>query len=101
MGLRTPFTNSGCCSESGSPAVTKAAVNLAGPRGLPGPQGSAGSAGPAGPPGPAGPQGAQGAQGPAGATGAPGPMQPYTLISQADYDALVTKDPDTLYMIPE
>lgn len=57
--------------------------------------------GPAGPPGPPGPPSTT--PGPPGAPstvpGPPGPGSPFLVISQADYDALPSPDPDTLYVI--
>jgi hypothetical protein len=46
-----------------------------------------GVAGPVGPPGPAGPPGPQGPQG------------QWDQMTQAEYDALVVKDPNVLYVI--
>jgi len=76
---------------------------------LPGYGGSGGSgapgpAGPAGAPGPAGPAGAPGPAGPAGPAGPPGEPGPVgTLniieLTQAEYDALATKQPNTVYVI--
>lgn len=51
---------------------------------LTGPPGPTGPAGPPGPTGPAGPQGAQGV---------------WVQMTQAAYDALPVKDPNTLYVI--
>jgi hypothetical protein len=55
-------------------------------------------------PGPTGATGATGATGPAGANGATGPAGPMgTLnvveLTQAEYDALGTKQPNTVYVI--
>ena len=54
-----------------------------------------------GQPGPAGPPGPPGAAGPAGPQGPQGP--PTTLnvveLTQAEYDALGTKQPNTIYVI--
>lgn len=64
--------------------------------GLPGPQG------PPGPPGPTGPKGDKGdtgAQGPKGDTGAQGAQGVWVQMTQAAYDALPVKDPNTLYVI--
>lgn len=72
-----------------------------GPTGPPGTTGAAGATGPTGPAGPTGPtgstgaSGSQGPQGPAGADGADNWVQ----LTQAEYDALPIKDPDTLYVI--
>ena len=97
----------------------------AGPQGLTGPQGPAGSVGPQGPQGPAGPQGLTGPQGPAGSDGLTTqirvngttyiqsnglitlPNYPSTpsyniwVGTQTEYDAISTKDNNTLYFIKE
>lgn len=52
-----------------------------------------------GPPGPAGEAGATGPQGPQGDPGAPGTDAVWTQLTQAEYDALPSPDPDTLYII--
>lgn len=67
--------------------------------------GPQGPAGPAGPQGPIGPTGPEGPEGPIGLTGPEGPQGPagtdavWTQMTQAAYDALPVKDPDTLYII--
>jgi len=85
----------------------------AGPAGPTGPQGPAGPTGPQGPAGPAGPQGLQGEVGPAGPEGIQGPQGPQGLkgdkgdtgdsgvvvLTQSEYDALLTKNATTLYVI--
>ena len=68
----------------------------AGPQGEPGPQGPQGIQGESGP---QGPQGIQGVQGPAGADGADGADAVWVQMTQAAYDALVPKDPGTLYVV--
>ena len=97
----------------------------AGPQGLTGPQGPAGSVGPQGPQGPAGPQGLTGPQGAAGSDGLTTqirvngttyiqsnglitlPDYPSTpsyniwVGTQTEYDAISTKDNNTLYFIKE
>lgn len=76
-----------------------------GPQGLTGATGPAGAAGVTGPTGATGPAGATGAA-PANVvisdtTGIPGASQVTNIvvISQEDYDLLVTKDPNTIYII--
>ena len=89
-----------------APEIIDIATGPPGPPGPPGPTGPAGPPGPAGPagadstvPGPAGPPGADstvpGPTGPAGPQGEPGTV----ILTQAAYDALPVKDPDTLYVI--
>ena len=46
-----------------------------------------------------GPQGVQGNTGPQGATGATGPQAAWVQMTQAAYNALAVKDPNTLYLI--
>ena len=58
-----------------------------------GPQGEQGPAGNTGAPGPTGPEGPQGIQGPQGESGL------WWSGTQAEYDAIPVKDPDTLYVI--
>lgn len=75
---------------------------------LRGPQGQTGPVGPQGPQGPRGADGARGADGRQGPQGAPGqniinqnggqPMK-YWYGSKVQYDALPTKDPNTIYDI--
>ena len=71
-------------------------------------QGPPGPPGPQGTPGPAGTPGATGSQGPAGTPGTTGPQGPagpqgaqgvWVSMTQAAYNALGTKDPNTLYVI--
>jgi len=80
----------------------------AGPQGLTGLQGPIGPVGNTGPQGATGPTGATGAPGPTGATGSTGQTGPagpqglpgqWQQITQAAYDALAVKDPNTLYVI--
>jgi hypothetical protein len=52
-----------------------------------------------GPPGPAGPDGLPGSMGPTGPAGPPGASGVWVSMTQAAYDALATKDPNTLYVI--
>jgi Collagen triple helix repeat (20 copies) len=95
---------------------------LQGSQGVQGPQGATGNTGPQGPIGNTGPQGPQGNQGPAGAADEifVGPSDPgvggtwefwydndaptptpgvWLQMTQAAYDALTPKDPNTLYVI--
>ncbi len=87
-------------------------INIGPVQGPEGPQGATGDTGPEGPQGPAGADGAQGIQGEKGDTGDAGPEGPqgpagadgedglaYMQLTQAEYDALGTPDPDTLYII--
>ncbi len=67
-----------------------------GPQGPTGPQGPQGETGPTGPQGETGPQGPTGPTGPAGGTG-----NPIVTLTQAQYDALQTKDPNTQYIISD
>lgn len=78
-----------------------------GPQGIqgePGPEGPRGEVGPAGPQGEVGPAGSQGPigetgpQGPQGPQGEPGPGT-WVQLTQAQYNALPSKDPDTLYIV--
>jgi len=69
-----------------------------GPKGDDGPTGPQGEAGPVGPQGPIGETGPQGPQGEQGVQGEPGPGT-WLQLTQAEYDALATKDPDTLYIV--
>ena len=105
--------------------VTSHKSELTGARGPQGPQGPVGSTGPQGPQGPAGPQGLTGPQGPAGSDGLTTqirvngntytqsnglitlPDYPSTpsyniwVGTQSQYDAISTKDKNTLYYIKE
>jgi hypothetical protein len=60
--------------------------------------GQPGQPGPIGPPGPVGPAGAAG---PAGSPGAPGPVGTLNVVelTQAEFNALATKQPNTIYVI--
>ncbi|HBS80995.1 MAG: hypothetical protein CMK99_13680 [Pseudomonas sp.] len=71
------------------------AGSLQGPPGEQGPQGPKGDVGPQGPIGETGPQGPQGEQ---GVQGEPGPGT-WVQLTQAQYDALATKDPNILYIV--
>lgn len=70
-----------------------------------GPKGDVGDIGPTGPTGPTGAAGAKGEQGAKGETGAQGPVGPtgpggpVVSMTQSAYDALETKDANTLYVI--
>ena len=71
-----------------------------------GPQGGQGIQGPQGASGLTGAQGSQGLQGPQGPQGLQGPQGPegevpVVSLTQAAYDALAVKDPDTLYIITD
>ena len=76
-----------------------------GPQGIQGIQGLPGDRGETGPIGPEGPQGIQGEIGPQGlqgiqgVTGAVGPAPTWVTLTQAAYDAIVTKDPNTVYLV--
>jgi len=78
-----------------------------GPQGEIGPQGVQGPIGPQGVEGTQGPQGVEGAQGVQGPAGADGEIQsvgPNTILNiwsgtQAQYDALITYDAETIYFI--
>ena len=76
-----------------------------GPQGIQGVQGLPGDRGETGPIGPEGPQGLQGKIGPQGlqgiqgVTGAVGPAPTWVTLTQAAYDAIVTKDPNTVYLV--
>jgi hypothetical protein len=75
-----------------------------GPEGPRGPQGIQGDKGDKGDKGDPGDQGPQGDPGPKGDPGDPGPVGPAPDIgvwtgTQAEYDAIPTKDPQTLYVI--
>lgn len=82
-----------------------------GPQGETGPQGPKGDTGETGPQGPKGdtgeqgPQGIQGETGPQGPTGPTGPTgadgTPVQKLTQAQYDALSTKDPNMIYIITD
>ena len=67
-----------------------------GEQGAVGPTGPKGDTGDIGPTGPTGPTGEAGAQGPVGPTGPGGPV---VSMTQSAYDALETKDANTLYVI--
>jgi len=83
------------------------ASTIPGPAGSQGPKGDKGDTGATGaastvpgPAGPAGPTGATGATGPAGPTGPAGAAgDQWVELTQAEYDALPVKDPDTLYVV--
>lgn len=70
-----------------------------GPKGDTGEQGPKGDTGETGPQGPTGPTGPQGETGPTGPTGADG--TPVQKLTQAQYDALSTKDPNMIYIITD
>ena len=72
----------------------------AGPQGLTGPQGPQGATGPQGPAGPVGPQGPAGPVGPQGPAG-PSPSYNIWVGTQSEYDAITSKDNNTLYFIKE
>ena len=100
--------------EELTPAQTESLRGPAGPQGIQGPegpkgiqgvQGLPGDRGETGPIGPKGPQGIQGEIGPQGPkgdkgdTGAVGPAPTWVTLTQAAYDAIVTKDPNTVYLV--
>ena len=72
---------------------------IQGVQGLPGDRGETGPIGPQGPQGIQGPIGPQGLQGIQGVTGAVGPAPTWVTLTQAAYDAIVTKDPNTVYLV--
>ena len=72
---------------------------IQGVQGLPGNRGETGPIGPQGPQGIQGPIGPQGLQGIQGVTGAVGPAPTWVTLTQAAYDAIVTKDPNTVYLV--
>ena len=74
---------------------------IQGVQGLPGDRGEIGPIGPKGPQGIQGPIGPQGLQGIQGVTGAVGPAPTWVTLTQAAYDAIVTKDPNTVYLVVE
>ena len=100
--------------EELTPAQTESLRGPAGPQGIQGPEGPKGIQGVQGLPGdrgetgPIGPQGTQGIQGPIGpqgpqgiqgVTGAVGPAPTWVTLTQAAYDAIVTKNPNTVYLV--
>ena len=102
--------------EELTPAQTESLRGPAGPQGIQGPEGPQGIQGVQGLPGdrgeigPIGPKGTQGIQGPIGpqglqgiqgVTGAVGPAPAWVTLTQAAYDAIVTKDPNTVYLVVE
>ena len=72
---------------------------IQGVQGLPGDRGETGPIGPQGPQGIQGPIGPQGPQGIQGVTGAVGPAPTWVTLTQAAYDAIVTKNPNTVYLV--
>ena len=74
-----------------------------GDKGEKGEQGIQGLQGPQGPEGPEGPVGPQGPAGPVGPQGPAGPSPSYNIWvgTQSQYDAISTKDNNTLYFIKE
>ena len=74
---------------------------IQGVQGLPGDRGETGPIGPQGPQGIQGPIGPQGLQGIQGVTGAVGPAPTWVTLTQAAYDAIVTKNPNTVYLVVE
>ena len=102
--------------EELTPAQTESLRGPAGPQGIQGPEGPKGIQGVQGLPGdrgeigPIGPKGTQGIQGPIGpqglqgiqgVTGAVGPAPTWVTLTQAAYDAIVTKNPNTVYLVVE
>ena len=97
--------------EELTPAQTESLRGPAGPQGIQGPEGpqgiqgvqglpgDRGEIGPIGPKGTQGPIGPQGLQGIQGVTGAVGPAPTWVTLTQAAYDAIVTKDPNTVYLV--
>ena len=72
---------------------------LPGPQGPQGEQGQQGPQGPQGEQGQQGPQGPQGEQGPQGPQGETGGTYPVWFGTEEEYEAITTKDPDTIYFI--
>ena len=72
---------------------------IQGVQGLPGDRGETGPIGPKGPQGIQGPIGPQGPKGDKGDTGAVGPAPTWVTLTQAAYDAIVTKNPNTVYLV--
>lgn len=72
---------------------------IQGVQGLPGDRGETGLIGPEGPQGIQGKIGPQGLQGIQGVTGAVGPAPTWVTLTQAAYNAIVTKDPNTVYLV--
>lgn len=110
QGLQGPDGPVGPPGPQGIPGPTGPASTVPGPAGATGatgPQGPTGAAstvpGPVGPTGPVGPMGPAGAAstvpGPEGPQGPQGAQGVWIQMSQADYDALSTKDPGVLYVI--
>ena len=99
--------------EELTPAQTESLRGPAGPQGIQGPEGpqgiqgvqglpgDRGEIGPIGPKGTQGPIGPQGLQGIQGVTGAVGPAPTWVTLTQAAYDAIVTKNPNTVYLVVE
>lgn len=105
LGKKTAANNDVQWQNAGAqgPAGPTGATGPTGPTGLTGPPGSTG---PTGPQGVAGAAGATGATGPAGVAGPAGPTGPegevpVVSLTQAAYDALAVKDPETLYIITD
>ena len=112
-GERGPEGPTGPTGETGptGPTGPTGAVGEKGDQGEPGavgptgPKGDTGDIGPTGPTGPTGEAGAKGDQGVKGDTGAQGPVGPtgpggpVVSMTQSAYDALETKDANTLYVI--
>ncbi len=106
LALSAPFQNVALFDTEQTDAID---LNLvSGYRGEQGPQGIQGATGPEGPEGPEGPQGIQGSQGatgpegPQGIQGIQGPAGTnavWVQVTQAEYDALIQPDANTLYII--
>lgn len=97
-GERGPEGPTGPAGPTGPTGPTGAAGEKGdqGEQGPVGPTGPKGDTGDIGPTGPTGPTGEAGAQGPVGPTGPGGPV---VSMTQSAYDALETKDANTLYVI--
>ena len=85
--------------EGLTPAQTESLRGPVGLQGIKGPQGAKGVPGVQGDRGETGPIGPQGPQGIQGVTGAVGPAPTWVTLTQAAYDAIVTKDPNTVYLV--
>lgn len=92
------------------PTGPQGATGVTGATGTPGSHGATGATGPQGTTGPTGSHGPTGATGPAGSTTISGidglqdildSKSTVIKLTQAEYDALITPDPDTVYIISD
>ena len=106
QGIQGPAGPKGIQGVQGLPG-DRGETGTIGPKGTQGIQGVQGDRGEIGPIGPRGTQGIQGPIGPQGlqgiqgVTGAVGPAPTWVTLTQAAYDAIVTKDPNTVYLVVE